>query len=168
MTSCCFGIRQALWIPHAGYVLAVQRLTALLGSYFCLALAPAVYNLTALTLSACCLRVFRAARFSRGCPFRSASLCGLLSVRNCAGQRRTDRYHQRRFSGSCNSLAFCSWSDVGSRKASPRGLGGFSGACWRCYLALSCPLLVLAVPAGVMAAVAAQREWCKAWPCWRV
>src|SRR5580692_2207009 len=60
-----FGIRQALWIPHAGYVLAVQRLTALLGSYFCPVLAPAVYNITALTLSACCcaffvLPVFRA------------------------------------------------------------------------------------------------------------
>src|ERR1035437_3185212 len=60
-----FGIRQALWIPHAGYVLAVQRLTALLGSYFCPAQAPAVYDITALTLSACCcaffvLPVFRA------------------------------------------------------------------------------------------------------------
>lgn len=89
-----FGIWQALWIPHAGYVLAVQRLTALLGSFFGSALAPAVYNITALTLSACCcaffvLPVFRAVvrsdllRFVVCCLFAialdSAELIGTIT-----------------------------------------------------------------------------------------
>jgi hypothetical protein len=53
-----FGIRQALWIPHGGYLLFIQRLTAWWASFFPPILAPAFYNATALALSALCCAAF--------------------------------------------------------------------------------------------------------------
>jgi len=140
-----FGIRQALWIPHAGYVLAVQRLTALLGSYFCFSDAPAVYNITALTLSACCcalfvLPVFRAVvrsdllRFMACCLFAialdSAELIGTITQIQWFLQL-----------AGILLLAGC-WIRAGEPRPVWRILEGLV----MLLLALSCPLLVLAVP----------------------
>lgn len=49
-----FGLWEALWVPHGGYLLMVQRLTAWWASFFPPIFAPALYNLTALMLSAAC------------------------------------------------------------------------------------------------------------------
>src|ERR1035441_4254450 len=140
-----FGIRQALGIPHAGYVLAVQRLTALLGSYFCPAQAPAVYDITALTLSACCcaffvLPVFRVVvrsdllRFVVCCLFAialdSAELIGTITQIQWFLQL-----------AGILLLVRC-WIGEGEPHVFWRILEGLLVL----LLALSCPLLVLAVP----------------------
>jgi hypothetical protein len=140
-----FGIRQALWIPHAGYVLAVQRLTALLGSYFCPLLAPSVYNVTALTLSACCcaffiLPAFRAVvrsdlvRFVVCCLFAialdSAELIGTI----------TQIQWFLQLTGIL--LLIRCWI----RKGEPHAIWRIIEGSLMLLLALSCPLLVLAVP----------------------
>jgi len=140
-----FGIRQALWIPHAGYVLAVQRLTALLGSCFCPTLAPAVYNITALTLSACCcaffvLPVFRAVvrsdllRFVVCCLFGvaldSAELIGTITQIQWFLQL-----------AGILLLVRC-WI----RESEPHVVWRILEGLLVLLLALSCPLLVLAVP----------------------
>jgi hypothetical protein len=89
-----FGLREALWIPHGGYLLFIQRVTAWLGSYFPPVFAPKVYNVAALALSALCcamfvLPVFRAVvrsdllRFVSACLFAialdSAELIGTIT-----------------------------------------------------------------------------------------
>lgn len=89
-----FGIRQALWIPHGGYLLFIQRLTAWSASFFPPILAPAFYNAMALALSAlsCAafvLPVFRAVirddllRMTVACLFAialdSAELIGTIT-----------------------------------------------------------------------------------------
>ncbi len=140
-----FGIRHALWIPHAGYLLVIQRLTALLGSWFGSGLAPAIYNITALALSAACcalfvLPVFRAVvrsdllRFAVCCLFAvaldSAELIGTI----------TQIQWFLQIAGIL-LLARC-WI----RESEP-GLAEQAGeALLMLILALSCPLLVLAVP----------------------
>lgn len=140
-----FGIRQALWIPHAGYVLAVQRLTALLGSFLGSGLAPAVYNITALALSACCcaffvLPVFRAVvrsdllRFVVCCLFAiapdSAELIGTITQIQWFLQLI-----------GILLLVRC-WIREGEPHLVQRILEGLLVL----VLALSCPLMVLAVP----------------------
>jgi hypothetical protein len=116
-----------------------------LGSYFCLALAPAVYNLTALTLSACCcaffvLPVFRAVvrsdllRFVVCCLFAialdSAELIGTITQIQWFLQL-----------AGILLLVRC-WIAEGEPRVVWRILGGLLAL----LLALSCPLLVLAVP----------------------
>ncbi len=140
-----FGIAQALWIPHAGYVLAAQRLTALLGSFFGPALAPEVYNITALTLSACCcaffvLPVFRAVvrsdllRFVVCCLFAvaldSAELIGTIT----------------QIQWFLQLLGILLLVRCWIREAEPRLVWQVAEGLLMVVLVLSCPLLVLAVP----------------------
>ena len=147
-----FGIRQALWIPHAGYILAVQRLTALLGSLFGSGLAPGVYNATALALSACCcaffvLPVFRAVvrsdllRFAVCCLFAialdSAELIGTIT----------------QIQWFLQLLGILLLVACWIRPEEPRPAGRVLEGLLMLVLALSCPLLVLAVPLALWLAV---------------
>lgn len=147
-----FGIRQALWIPHAGYILAVQRLTALLGSFFGSGLAPGVYNATALALSACCcaffvLPVFRAVvrsdllRFAVCCLFAialdSAELIGTIT----------------QIQWFLQLLGILLLVACWIRPEEPRPAGRVLEGLLMLVLALSCPLLVLAVPLALWLAV---------------
>ena len=140
-----FGIRQALWIPHAGYVLAVQRLTALLGSCFCLELAPAAYNITALTLSAgCCaffvVPVFRAV--VRSDALRLAVCCLFAIALDSAELIGTITQIQWFLQLAGILLLVRCWIREGEPHVAWRIIEGLLVL----LLALSCPLLVLAVP----------------------
>ena len=140
-----FGIRQALWIPHAGYVLAVQRLTALLGSCFCLELAPAAYNITALTLSAgCCaffvVPVFRAV--VRSDALRLAVCCLFAIALDSAELIGTITQIQWFLQLAGILLLVRCWI----RKGEPHMVWRILEGLLVLLLALSCPLLVLAVP----------------------
>jgi hypothetical protein len=140
-----FGIRQALWIPHAGYVLAIQRLTAMLGGLFCPVYAPAVYNIAALTLSSSCcaffsLPVFRSIvrsdllRFAVCCLFAialdSAELIGTIT-------------QIQWFLQLAGILLLIHCVIRGNR---PRMGWQILEGLLVMVLALSCPLMVLAVP----------------------
>lgn len=144
-----FGIRQALWIPHAGYVLVIQRLTAMLGSFFGTALAPAVYNVTALLLSACCcaffvLPDFRAIirsdrlRFVVCCLFAialdSAELIGTIT--------------QIQWFLQLVGILFLVRCWI--RQTEPSMVARILEGLLVLVLALSCPLLVLAVPLALV------------------
>jgi hypothetical protein len=143
------GIWRSIWIPHAGYVLAVQRLTALLGSFFGSALAPAVYNATALILSACCcaffmLPVFRAIvrsdllRFAACCLFAialdSAELIGTIT----------------QIQWFLQLLGILLLVRCWIRESEPRLAGQLLEGLLVLVLVLSCPLLVLAVPFALL------------------
>lgn len=144
-----FGIRQALWIPHAGYVLAIQRLTAMLGSLFGPGNSPAVYNGTALILSALCcaffvLPVFRAVvrsdllRFVVCCLFAialdSAELIGTIT----------------QIQWFLQLLGILLLVRCWIRDSEPRLAGGILEGLLILVLTLSCPLLVLAVPLALV------------------
>jgi hypothetical protein len=140
-----FGIRQALWIPHAGYVLAIQRLTALLGSYFCPAQAPSVYNLTALTLSACCCALFALPMFRavvRSDLLRFA-VCVLFAIAlDSAELVGTITQIQWFLQLAGILLLVLCWI----RTDEPRLVWRIFEGLLMLLLTLSCPLLVLAVP----------------------
>ncbi len=144
-----FGIREALWIPHGGYLLFIQRLTAWLGSCFPSVLAPAVYNVTALALSALCcamfvLPVFRAVvrsdllRFVIACLFAialdSAELVGTITQIQWFLQIAGVLLLVRLFIGG----------------GKPHYVWQVLEALLLLLLALSSPLLVLAVPMALL------------------
>ena len=140
-----FGIRQALWIPHAGYVLAVQRLTALLGSFFCPMRAPAVYDSTALTLSACCCAVFVLPVFRalvRSDLLRFVVCCLFAVALDSAELAGTITQAQWFLQIAGILLLVQCWIRVDEPRAAWRILEGLL----LLLLALSCPLMVLAVP----------------------
>src|SRR5450759_5432585 len=101
------------------------------------------------------LLVFRAARFSRGCPFRSAPLCCVLSVRDCAGQRRTDRHHHTDSVVPATRRHSAARAMLDQERRAPHGLAdsrGLAGVAAGAEL----PAFGAGGPAGAVAAVAAQ------------
>jgi hypothetical protein len=144
-----FGVLEALWIPHGGYLLFIQRLTAWLGSFFPSVLAPAIYNVTALALSAVCCAmfvrpVFRAIvrsdllRFVIACLFAialdSAELIGTI----------TQIQWFLQIAGVLLLVRFFINGDK------PHSGWRVLEALLLLLLALSCPLLVLAVPIALL------------------
>ena len=153
-----FGGWEALWSQIHGYLLVVPRLIALVGSFFPVVYAPLVYNVAGLTIASVCCAVFFLPAFRTA--IRSDSLRFAVCLVMAAGLDSAELVGpitQLQWYLQLAGILLLVYS--GSRKE-PTGRGAaIVLSAIMLLLALSVPLLIVAVPLAVWFVFRARGAW---------